>query len=120
MEETKDILDIKTQKIDKLYNELIKIMKLNTISHSNIIEICILLMKSVENYKGLVGEEKKEMVIYVIKKFINNTTYIDDKSSLLHVIDITLPILIDTVIGLDKNEIKIAMEKTIKKCFPCC
>jgi len=120
MEETNDMI-ISTINVNKLYTKIKTMTKYNTvITHSNIIDICILLMKTVEKYNNVNGKQKKELVISVITQFIKDTVHTQDNQSLLNMVDITLPILIDTIIGLDKSEIKIAVKKTLKSCFPCC
>jgi hypothetical protein len=104
---------------DEIVNEIydnIKNIVTDKLTASNIIIITINLMKIIEKYKKISGNDKKTIVLDILKKVVNET--IDDKQEkdiLLFVINNTLPFVIDTIISIDKREIKIKMIRLYKK-----
>lgn len=90
------------------------------INSSNIISISIELMQLVENYKGLTGSKKKDVVIDVINLLL--TTNVRDKNELFvlkEIVDFTIPTIIDTIISIDKKEIRIKLKKCVNYLFCC-
>lgn len=109
-----------SEKVLKLYDELEKVVKEEGFTSSNIISIVIYLMQIVEGYNDLSGKEKKELVIEVLNKFIDEN--VDDEkeeNELKFLVRITVPPLIDSIISLDKRELKIKTEKCLSKIFCC-
>lgn len=66
------------------------------------------------------GDQKKKLVIHVVKKFIKDKTDNEEEEVLLTFVDIFLPTLIDTLVSIDKKEIVIKLKKTFSSCLPCC
>lgn len=82
-----------------------------------------LLIKIVEKIAGdKSGTYKKELVIKVLTKVVEDSKISDDsKSSLIAVINYTIPTMIDTMISLAKNEINIGKMKEQKRsCLELC
>lgn len=104
--------------VDGLYNTLSK--GDSPVTKENITTIVINLMQLVEKYPDLTGEQKKKLVIHVVKKFIKDKTDNEEEEVLLTFVDIFLPTLIDTLVSVDKKEIVIKLKKTFSSCFPCC
>lgn len=77
-------------------------------------------MQIVEKYSKLSGEQKKSLVINVIKKFVVDHLDGDNETELLIFIDTFLPSVIDVMISIDKKELAIKIQKGFKLCFPCC
>lgn len=104
--------------VDGLYNTLTK--NNSPLTKENITIIVINLMQFVEKYPDLTGDQKKQLVIHVIKKFIKDTTSKEEEEVLLTFVDIFLPSVIDTLVSVDKKKIVIKLKKTFSSCFPCC
>lgn len=106
------------QYIDKLSNEIEKIKNDNKpLDFSDIINILPTLMQIVESYKTKSGEHKKKIVIHSIENFIDSNYNIDSAESFKLVIRSNLPTLIDTLIKIDRKELRIKMKKyQILKC----
>lgn len=102
----------------ELYNTLSK--GDSPIRKEDITTIVINLMQLVEKYPDLTGEQKKNLVIYVVKNFIKYKTNKKEHEVLLTFVDIFLPTLIDNLVSVDKKEIVIKLKKTFNSCFPCC
>jgi len=107
-----------TKYVDGLYKTLTK--SDSPLTKENITTIVINLMQLVEKYPDLTGEQKKLLVIHVIKKFIKDITDKEEEEVLLTFVDIFLPTLIDTLVSVDKKEILIKIKKNFSSCFPCC
>ena len=81
-------------------------------------------MQFVQTIGGLTGAQKKQLVISVIKKFINEEIEDRDLARDLSVFaDLTLPPLIDEFVALNNREtrikIKSCISKILQKCFCC-
>ena len=88
------------------------------VSSKNIIDCIISLLKIVDTAQ-IKGEDKKVLVINVLKNIVENCVTNDEqeKQLLLMFIERVLPSLIDVIISLDKSEIVIRAEDNVKKCF---
>lgn len=106
--------------IDKLYNSLSRIVEGEKINTTNVVSIVTNLIQIVEKYPDIKGEQKKLLLIHVLKNFVKNNLDDEEKIAVLTFIDLFLPSVIDTIISVDKKEIVIKMKKSFKVCFPCC
>ena len=107
--------------IDNIYKDLSQIVGDKKLTTTNIVNITISLMQIVEKYPTLHGKEKKELVIYVLKKSVKDHIFdTDSEESLLLFIETFLPSIIDSVISIDKKELTINITKKLKSCFSCC
>jgi len=104
--------------VDGLYNTLSK--SNSHLSKENITIVVINLMQLVEKYPDLTGEQKKHLVIHVVKKFIKDKTDKEEEQVLLTFVDVFLPTIIDTLVSVDKKELAIKIKKTFSSCFPYC
>ena len=93
--------------IEFLYNNL----NASSITTANIIEVTTKLMQLVESYPLLKGSQKKNIVIFVLKKFVTSKVDVESQQQVLSFIDLFLPSVIDTLISLDNSEIEIKMKK---------
>jgi hypothetical protein len=102
---------------EKLYLELEEMIKNRNITTVNIVNICLSLMMIVETFPNLNGPKKKLIVLETLEKLVKQQ--IEDKNeadSLILIIKLTLPSVIDTFVGLDKNKIKIQSKKLFYNC----
>jgi hypothetical protein len=106
--------------VDRLYESLSKIIGDKKVTTENIVLIATNLMQIVEKYPDLYGQQKKALVIYVLKKFVVDHLDGDAESFLLIFIDTLLPSVINTIIAVDKKEVVIKIKKGLKACFSCC
>jgi len=104
--------------VDDLYNTLSK--NYFPITKENIITIVINLMQLVEKYQDLTGEQKRNLVINVVEKFIKDKTDNEKEEVLLTFVGNFLPTLIDILVSVDKKEIVIKLKKTFSSCFTFC
>jgi len=68
-------------------------------------------MQLVESYPLLKGSQKKNIVIFVLKKFVTSKVDVESQQQVLSFIDLFLPSVIDTLISLDNSEIEIKVKK---------
>ena len=106
--------------VDKLYNKLSQITEGKEINTGNIMIIATNLMQVVEKYDELKGYEKKNLIIYVLKKFVKDALEDDVEDIVLTFIDTMLPSVIDTIISIDKKDLAIKLKKSLKDCLVCC
>ena len=104
-----------------LYEELKIIVGAGTMTTANVIIILFSLMRTVESYRGLNGTQKKMVVLKVIDKFITdrlgNTKEAQD---LKLIVQTTLPVVIDTFVSIDTQDLQIKSKKCFAKMFSCC
>ena len=111
---------LKTSEVDKLYNSLDLLTDDKQLTTLNIVSITTNLMQIVEKYPNTTGPMKKELVMHVLKRFVeDNTDGEDEVALLLLFINTFLPSVIDTIISLDKKELAIKIHNKIKKWFSC-
>ena len=108
---------------DRLYDKL-KDLGRGGVTPGNITGIVLSLMQFVQTIGGLTGAQKKQLVISVIRKFINEEIEDRDLARDLSVfVELTLPPLIDEFVALNNREtrikIKSCISKILKKCFCC-
>lgn len=106
--------------VNKLYETLIRIIGDKELTTANAVLIATNLMQIVEKYPNISGPQKKELVIYVLKRFVVDHLYGENEQALLLFIDVFLPSVIDTIISVDKKELAIKIRKGLKACFSCC
>jgi hypothetical protein len=107
--------------ITRLYTQLKDIVGDATIDRENIVGIALALMQLVEEYQDVKGPQKKDLVLHVLKLFIKDT--IPDQSEaepVTSVVELTLPTVIDTIVSVDKKELKIKLRKGCGKLLACC
>jgi hypothetical protein len=97
--------------LDLVLNDLLQI---KDVSYEEMLKASIELMKAAEKYKNLSGIEKKNLVLYVLDKYIK-----DNNPELSSFMQIIHP-LIDIIILLDKKEIRIQLSKCFGSCFKKC
>ena len=111
------------------FNELyahIKVIYVEKLTPSQLILVMSELIQFVEKYKTFTGQQKKSMVINVIKKMINEQTekYTEEERvALMLVVNTTLPTMIDTTIDAINGLLKFTKDKTKNTCFSkflCC
>lgn len=113
-------------KVLKLY-EIGKVFAAgNQIDAASIITFCTTLISAVQDLvkeKGQ-GKRKKEMVLTVLRLVIQNdvdTLSPSDKQTVLAILDTTVPVFIDTAIGIATGDIDLRKEwnKYFGDCCPC-
>lgn len=107
--------------IEKLYTRLVLEMNFE-ISPSNITMYLVTLMQLTESITSLKGQDKKNLVIQVMEYLIMEQIRDDNeyKEQLSLLVKLTLPELIDTLVSVDRKELKIKIKKGIKQMFNGC
>ena len=106
--------------VDELYNSLSELVNSNELTTENVVQIAFNLMQIVETYPDLNGQQKKALVLHVLKRFVRENMDGDEERALLTFIDLFLSTVIDTLVSVDKKEIAIKIKKGLKECFSCC
>lgn len=105
----KNIID---KDIDSIKNKLGDMVE--NLSVDTIVDVVPHLIKYVDKYNNLVGIEKKQLVIGILKHLIDNTDGFGDDSIVDPILKSLVPSIIDNLIKVDKKELK------LKKVKPCC
>lgn len=106
--------------VNKLYQQISTVIGDKKVTSSSIVNILLSAMQIVEKCKKISGEEKKSLVLKILKMVIDDT--VDDQieaSNLKLLVDTTLPVVIDTLVSVDKKELHIKIQKCFKKLFSC-
>jgi len=119
-EENLSLILATSDTIDKLYESLARLVGDQKITAQNAVLIATNLMQIVENYPDLTGEQKKTIVLHVLKKFVRDTMNDNDEDAVIMFIDLFLPSVIDTIISVDKKKIMVNIKKGFASCFACC
>lgn len=121
--ETSDVENhqVEDKIIDDIYNIFKDVIGTNGINVSNIAVVVVSLMQIVEKYGKLKGPQKKQIVLSVLNRTVDNfVTDADESEKLKLLLSISIPSLIDTFISMDKGEIVINVKKYSRKLFSCC
>lgn len=107
--------------IEKLYTRLVLEMNYE-LSPSNITIYLINLMQLVESITLMKGHDKKRLVIQVMEYLIMEQVRDDNeyKEQLSLLVKLTIPELIDTIVSIDRKELKIKIKKGAKQIFGNC
>ena len=106
--------------IDQLYG-VMKTLAKDGVTPRNITGIVLSLMQNIQRVSNMKGSEKKEAVVYVVKKYIEVELEDEDlKRDLKIFADLTLPPLIDEFIALNNRETRIKVKNCLKDLLKKC
>ncbi len=103
--------------VQRIYDAVKKIFVEKTITTSNVVVLAVQAMQIVEKIPDLTGGDKKNIVIKVVKLIVNEFELDDDSRATINlVIDTTLPVAIDMIVGASKgafdlNTLKVKLAK---------
>lgn len=109
----------------EIFEKLKAVVGQKEINHSTIVVIVIDLIREMTEYSHLPGNLKKACVLKTLEEIIKMNVHNPElESSLLFMVRLTVPDMIDTFIGLDKKKMKIYVKsfvETLKDWVkPCC
>ena len=110
-------------KIEQMVEYIKSTLGDNKITATNIIIITTNLMHIVEQYKDLTGSQKKMLILDTLKKVINqNVSDVQERISLMMIVDMTLPHVLDTLVTAINGGLKFEKDKVISgfKNLFCC
>ena len=90
------------------------------VNAGNIISLVTLLMKTADKYTDIKGIQKKELVLAVTRKVVEETVPEEDRANVLYIVDGALPTIIDTIVAIDKGQLAIKIKKGFKAWCGCC
>jgi len=111
--------------VDTLYDRFRGAVGISEVDADTIVSITTLAMVVVDRQKNMSGEDKKQLVLHLLKRLVNDTDMIDkDKDATILVINAIVPSVIDTIInatkgGFDINRVKSRWEWIKKNCCCC-
>jgi hypothetical protein len=114
MEATQDSYNYLIDTFNEVYAH-IKVIHVDKLTPTSVILIMSEVIQLVEKYKNLTGEQKKTTVINVIKRLVNDNleSYSEEeKTSIMLVVNTTLPTMIDTLVNAINGLMKFTKEKT--------
>lgn len=110
-------------KFEYIYQHVANIHK-EKITPANIVLIAAESIQLAEKCGDLTGNQKKTLVINVVKRLVNSQFDTDeDKNAMNLIIDFTLPSVIDNLVSAINGDLKFNKEKVqsfFSKCFCCC
>jgi hypothetical protein len=110
-------------KLEQMVNYIKSTIGNEKINATNIVIISTNLMLIVEQYKDLTGYQKKMLILDAIKKYINqNVSDVQERISLMIIVDMTLPKVLDTLVTAINGDIKFEKNKVsfgLKQLFCC-
>ena len=102
-------------------NNIKKSLTDKKISISNVVNVIVKTVAIVEKYKCLNGMEKKNLVIKVISRLIDDSKLNeDDQKSLMEIVEKTGYQIIDAIIFVSKGKLFDNIFKKTKKWFSSC
>lgn len=113
------LLQVPIQTMDEIYTMFLQAIKGNTISVETIVLLSTSLMQIVEKYPSLPGNQKKALVIHLLRRAVNEHVPLEKRSTVVLFINTFLPSVIDTIVSVDRKDISVAIKKGFKSCFSC-
>ena len=108
-----------TKDVDEITKSLGDSLK--DFSLDKVVDLVPKLIICVEKYKSLMGNEKKKLVIELIKHFIDKTDGFGDDKIVDPILKSIVPSLIDNLIKVDKNHLKLKKKDScVKKVLLLC
>lgn len=106
--------------IRKVYDDAKVAFGSEELNTSTVITLAIRLMELVEKLPNIDGAEKKRIVIEVAKLIVNDSDLSDeDKANVNLIIDLTLPMVIDSVVAASRGQFSLNnLKNKLKKL--CC
>ena len=99
-------------KLEQIVNYIKSTIGNEKINATNIVIISTNLMLIVEQYKDLTGYQKKMLILDAIKKYINqNVSDVQERISLMIIVDMTLPQVLDTLVTAINGDMKFEKDK---------
>jgi len=114
-----EIITTSKNMIDRLYNSITLLVGEKELTTENTMFIVAKLMQLVEKYPELHGEEKKKLIIYVIRLFAVDHLEGNTDLQVLTFIDTMLPSVIDTIVSVDRKKLIIKIKKGVKSFLSC-
>ena len=97
--------------INNLYAQTEQIIGGN-LTLENMFGVLVNLMQVVEHYKEIKGIQKKQLILLVLNKYINQHIVLEGDALLLkNLVQKSLPMVIDTIVSIDKKELAIKIKK---------
>lgn len=111
-------IGISQEDIDNLIKDLSKIISDKKVTTANILSVITQLMVAAAKYPNLSGSQKKELVIYVTRKFIEDSKDLDEntKLELLTMFDTIIPTAIDLLVAASKSKFAFKIKKKLLSC----
>lgn len=103
---------------DNLYLQLELFLQGKKPNFGNIMFVVVNLMQIVEKYPKLNGDNRKTLILHVLRKYMANKIG-KDSDVFSDLINTLIPAAVDIIVALDKNKIKIEAKKFWKK-WNCC
>jgi len=106
--------------IRKVYDDAKVAFGSEQLNASTVITLSVRLMELVEKLPNIDGPEKKRIVIEVAKMIVNDSDLSDeDKANVNLIIDLTLPMVIDSIISASRGQFTLnSLKNKLKKL--CC
>lgn len=98
----------------KLQSHLNELLKEDDLNVANVVEFTLRLMMFAESFDKLTGPDKKNLILNVLTQYVQENVG-DAKVLVMELINFTIPPLIDTMIALDRGDLKIHLRKFCDK-----
>lgn len=91
------------------------------ISPANVVVLITKTMRVAEKVRGATGPEKKDIVLEVIERLVNELpTGEDDKDAIMTAVHLFAPGIIDAVVSAAKGQLDLGkIAKNVRSCFSC-
>ena len=107
--------------VTRLYGELKEIVGDRAIDRESVVGIALALMQLVESYEDVKGKQKKELILHVMSLLVSDTVSDKQEAEIVKgVIRLTLPVVIDTIVSVDKKELRVKLRKGFRSLLACC
>lgn len=104
----------------KLYDTISETAR-DGVSTSNILNIITYSMATVEKFRGVPGPQKRDMVLQVIRRVVNEHAPAEDRDAINSMIALFGPGVIDSLVSATKGQLNInAIAKKVRGCFASC
>lgn len=115
MGKSKRNVDIFTQAYDKIKSQI----EGRTFKASDLIHFATIAMQIVETYPSLSGPAKKDLVVRLAVRLVEDFVPDEQKQALLDAINLLLPAVIDQIVAATKGQLGINIENFFKTRCSC-
>lgn len=104
----------------EIYTSVLRTIRTRKISAADLVIVATSTMSIVQRYPRLSGQQKKQLVVEVLTKVVDDSDLLpaDQEQAALMFIQFTLPPMIDVVVDAYRHN-GIDLKKSVNSCFPC-
>ena len=103
---------------DQAYDQVTQQIKSRQFRAADIVPFAVLAMQIVEKFPNLSGPDKKDLVIRLAQRLVDDYVPQKEEEIVRAAVDALLPAVIDQIVAASKGQLKLNLAK-VRGCFGC-